>query len=555
LLRRQNNTHCNCIICLVAAVGLFVWIVGCHLCEEYDRYAIGGFDLGIFDQAIWLISRGYPAFVSLRGMHILGDHFSMILYLFAPFYIVYADPRWLLLIQTVIVALGAFPIYAVALRHTNSPVAALLFGFLYLINPFVCWGAYTEFHPDNLAFSLLIYAIDMWHRQKWPAYIAAIVLVSLLKESLGLSIFSLGLCQAAYGIRHQRVALTEVDLLEARNQARAGRLTAGYGALISVVALVVIAMFNDRHLSAYFILFRPENENNGLSYKLSQILADPIQWQYVFALFQPFFFLSLLAPDFTVAAALAIAINLLSYRMVMHDPGVSGYYSSSIIPILLYAAIIGYARLARRLHRTYRICLLVNLSLWGLSSLYWSPGVYTAPFFYQQASHDECAELATIKNMIPPDASISVQGSLGAHFSHRRLAYLYPNPFCERAWGNAPEVLSDIDHNVVEPDFVAHLRRGLASAPVEYLVLWPNIKVQPLPDDDPDYFLVALLCPRYGVVYAGKHCVLLQRGASYKAGLRRLAAAVGLRELIATPQNVVTIWLLQADPGMRQYHD
>jgi len=39
-----------------------------------------GWDLGIFDQAIYLISRGWPAESSLLGFHILGDHGALVLY-------------------------------------------------------------------------------------------------------------------------------------------------------------------------------------------------------------------------------------------------------------------------------------------------------------------------------------------------------------------------------------------------------------------------------------------------------------------------------------------
>ena len=37
-------------------------------------------DLGIFDQAIYLISQGQKPFSTLLGFHILGDHGALVLY-------------------------------------------------------------------------------------------------------------------------------------------------------------------------------------------------------------------------------------------------------------------------------------------------------------------------------------------------------------------------------------------------------------------------------------------------------------------------------------------
>ena len=52
-------------------------------------------DLGIFDQVIYLISQGKPPISSFLGFHIMGDHASWIFYILALFYKIYPDVHWL----------------------------------------------------------------------------------------------------------------------------------------------------------------------------------------------------------------------------------------------------------------------------------------------------------------------------------------------------------------------------------------------------------------------------------------------------------------------------
>ena len=53
------------------------------------------FDLGIFDQCIYLISQGIKPISSFIGHHILGDHAAGIHYILAILYKIYPTVYWL----------------------------------------------------------------------------------------------------------------------------------------------------------------------------------------------------------------------------------------------------------------------------------------------------------------------------------------------------------------------------------------------------------------------------------------------------------------------------
>ena len=48
---------------------------------RHDRFGTFGFDLGIYDQAVWLLSRARDPFITVRGLEAFGHHVNLILFL------------------------------------------------------------------------------------------------------------------------------------------------------------------------------------------------------------------------------------------------------------------------------------------------------------------------------------------------------------------------------------------------------------------------------------------------------------------------------------------
>ena len=49
------------------------------------RFQSFDFDMGIFDQALWLLAHGH-SFITVRGLAVFGQHASIAFYLLVPFY-------------------------------------------------------------------------------------------------------------------------------------------------------------------------------------------------------------------------------------------------------------------------------------------------------------------------------------------------------------------------------------------------------------------------------------------------------------------------------------
>ncbi len=114
-------------IAAIATVVLFFFSSLRHI-----LFKSGAYDLGIFDQAVYLISQREVPISSLMGFHILGDHAAWILYLLAIPYKIYPSVYWLLFIQSLALSIAVLPLWHLPLLaallcrcplHPRSPCA------------------------------------------------------------------------------------------------------------------------------------------------------------------------------------------------------------------------------------------------------------------------------------------------------------------------------------------------------------------------------------------------------------------------------------------------
>lgn len=514
--RRAWPVEAVCRACLAFAMAVYV-VVFCRLTFGlYDRYQMMAFDLGIFDQAAWLISRGQMPFVTVRGLHLLGDHFSVILYLLAPLYWLWDSPKMLLLAQTVALALGALPVYGLARQKIGSAPTALVFAAAYLLYPAMQWSNTYEFHSDTFATPLLLAAFYFLSVRRWPWYFAMLGLAALTKETAGVSIVMVGLYALFF---HRRV----------------GGLTVAFGAASIVIAMAAIRHFNGGVPSPYPLLYA---HYGGSPLAIaSYLFRHPLSaWaalniephrEYLLQLLAPLLFLPLFAPEVLVLAAPALLANFLSSDPFMH--GIEEHYTALIAPFFFAAAITGGSRLFRRGGSFVATALVVNLGLWACGGVFWGPLVREQKTIYPVLSAGEVHEADQLLSVIPPEASVSVQMALGPHLSHRTEIYTYPNPFSQNAWGGSRHALQEIK-SINSSNLSPALRERIAAAPVEYVALCPPTSRFPLSSDNYLRCTTALLqSPAYGLIALGESTALLRRGADHAAGLRRLEERSGVQ--------------------------
>jgi len=149
-------------------------------------YEQPAFDMAIPDQGIWLLSRFHDPFLTVAGRNLFGDHPSFIYLLLVPVYWVFPHTETLLVVQSVLIALGAVPVYLLARYLLRSWALATCLAAAYLLNPALQQTNLEQFHVECFETPLLalgIYAAVVWRPR---LFILCVVLVLMCKEDAAL---------------------------------------------------------------------------------------------------------------------------------------------------------------------------------------------------------------------------------------------------------------------------------------------------------------------------------------------------------------------------------
>lgn len=151
------------------------------------------FDLGIFDQSIYLISQGKPPLNTFMDIYILGDHAAWIHYFLAIPYVLFPSVYWLLLIQACALSAGIFPTYYLSIEAglTRSQAQAMMF--VYLLYPVIFNGNLFDFHPEVIAVPLILWAILAARRNQIGVFTGCLVFILGCKAVLSLTVLGLGI--------------------------------------------------------------------------------------------------------------------------------------------------------------------------------------------------------------------------------------------------------------------------------------------------------------------------------------------------------------------------
>src|SRR5437762_5468630 len=94
---------------LVGMIAAYVAVFGTLTWQQQSNFGTFGFDMGIYDQGIWLVSRGRTPFVTVRGLNYFGHHVNLVTLLLVPAYWLGAGPHLLYLVETLALASCAVP--------------------------------------------------------------------------------------------------------------------------------------------------------------------------------------------------------------------------------------------------------------------------------------------------------------------------------------------------------------------------------------------------------------------------------------------------------------
>lgn len=421
----------------------YIVVFGSLTWSQQSNFGTFGFDMGIYDQGIWLLSHFKTPFLTVRGLNYFGHHVNLITLLFVPIYWLGGGPKFLYLIETVWIAGGALPLWLLAKNRLRSPWLGLFPAAVYLLYPSLEWINWWHFHPDALIVTPLIFAWWLATQRSWRWFAFAVAVTLSCKEDAALAVFIMG---ALITIRHWwrgRPVPTEVS-------DKTGVLV---GVLTILVAIswwfictkLIIPFANDGIGPFYGNLF--PGFGSGVIDIIGGILHNPkILWQaatrpdcltYYLKLFVPVAGLFILSPV-TLIGLPQLMVNVISAHGYTHD--IHYHYSAIVSAAILLGTVETLGRFSKcKVWLFLLILMLLGTAVW--SNREWSPSPLGTSFRtgIWASSHSKHPALRKALSLVPPQAAVVATYYIVPHLTQRQLIYEFPNPFVTANWGVAGE--------------------------------------------------------------------------------------------------------------------
>ena len=499
-------------------IGLFSW----QSVARHRAFATAAYDLGNVNQAFWNTVHGRPLqFTNWRGVELdlandsrLAMHVEPIYFVLAPIYWLWQQPETILILQTILLALGALPVFWLARDRLRSHLAGVAFAAVYLLFPGLEAANMWEFHAVALAAPLLLFAFYFGQKGRWLLLWIFAVLAMATKEEVSLSVLVMGFCFAVWGLLQARRDRPQPGGTGAwlRRAARNPRVAHGLALMLVASVWFVVAVFviiphfegsRSPYLSYYNALSGDAAAGGGGGGVFALLLAalralfNPRNVQYLVDLYTPVAFLSLFSPLALAISAPDLAINLLSTHEPMHFTE-KYHYVAPLLPGIMISAILGTAWLSRQIARLTKLPRhAVVLALTGIvlmTTLYYHHYHGYTPLArafesYQVTSHHRVGE--AIARSIPTDAAVSAQPNLNPHVSGRKTLYRFPYI------GDAEYIFLDVsslanksDQYGLIRDLLAGAEFGLVRAEDGYLLLRRGAPRAALPETFGQYAVV-----------------------------------------------------------------
>jgi len=473
-----------------------------------NAYIAPGEDLGIYDQAIWSLLHGSlfhqticnivsdTNCYSLNGISRFAIHFEPILVPVSFFYLVIPGPKTLLVLQTLVVASGAFPAFWLACLRLRNELAAVGIALLYLLYPALQQAENFDFHAVTMTAALLLFTLYFMYTRRTVWLFVFAILSMACKEEIPLVIAVFGLWSILFQQRW-RTGLALVAL----SIAWLGLVLLVYHLASPTGSSLLSSRYGDLGSGPVQTLV------NVVTHPLSLIrqhVLEPAHKQYLRVLLAPAGYLPILAPWVLIMAFPSIAINLLSSYPNQYSGNFQ--YSAEIVPVLIFSTVeaivlivwlvgkvtktlreqqaasqsrteqaaaqpvkpsISAARPSWRWTQLILSSLLVIFALFMVLRENIPSGLlpYSRYFYWPYVTaHDKLA--SHFEAMIPPTASVSAQATLVPHVSERRSIYLFPygDATADYIYLDVTNYTSPFDSSAYNsPQYIAEVKKVLLS--------------------------------------------------------------------------------------------
>jgi len=392
---------------------------------RFGRFTLMSWDNAIFEQAVKAYANLDAPVVPLKGpgFNILGDHFSPVTALIAPFYRAFPSAQTILIAQAVLLAVSVAVVTALAIRRLGT-ITGTAVGLAYALSFGLQSAVEADFHEVAFGAPLLALAGAAYVDRRFGAVLVWSLPLLLVKEDLGMTVAVIG------------------GVLWLAGERRRGAILAGTGLVTLVlVILVVIPAFNDGGSYAY------TSALGGDRGVVATLTDDTGRKLATVALTLGITGLAALASPWAL-----LVLPTFAWRFAGDNPfywGTDFHYSLLLMPIVFVAMIDAMVRWPRLRWAAVGALVVTGFTLVGspLSAL-------VDAETYAEGPRADGAR--TVLALVPDGASVETDIGLMSHLVTDRTVY-----WLGTVGGARPEyVLFDLESGVGSPEDVVAYAEG-----------------------------------------------------------------------------------------------
>ncbi len=407
------------------SVGLYSVIFITISCLRHNFFLTQTWDLGAFTQMYWRATHGlgFGTPIEQAANH-LGVHMSPFLYLLIPGYWLFQSPVYLLVVQTLALALGAIPLYYIGKLVLPQSKWPLTVAIAYLCYPSLHWINLFDFHEVPFFIPLVFTAVYFFLRQRWWWSGIFFVLAASVSENSIVAISALALY----------LAFMRRPLHGSAGHSRKRQMLFGLGVfLISLVYFVVaVKILMPAAGGGFFRIDRYTQFGGSLSEIAVNMVTKPSilfstiwQWsrlQYLAGLFLPL----LLLPFFSGWGIITLIPGLAQNVLSTFSFQTSSYYQydATLLPALWLTVLIGLqhpwiakVREKKWFYWIFWFAIVLALAVRSPLNPFSLSSLISQPAERQTAYRDYI-------DLVPDTASVTAPTNLIPHLSNRPYAFM-----------------------------------------------------------------------------------------------------------------------------------
>jgi uncharacterized membrane protein len=391
---------------LVVLTGLA--LTALHLClfkvTQHLAFQTSAFDFSLFHYAIHNTLEG--RFLHAFGIdrNFFSEHFSPLLLALVPIYAVARSPFTLLVVQGIVSAAAAVPLFLIA-RHSGLGRWTALLVALVFLNHKIFWRAFVyDFHIEMFAPLMVFGAFLALLRRSWGWFYLFVILTLAIKEEMAAVALALA------------VAVVVVDRHAWRHALAAGALAVSWAVI--AFRFIIPGSYSEPATTSHFV---DRWAHLGGSYGdiLLGLFANPalvaraITSEPAREIYASFWFLPILDPILLLLAAAAFLLHLASNYEVESSLGVYYALPGTTLLFIALARALGVVARAAGTRAAFATALLLFLAYPGCK---WCKPV-------TDRDRLEARMLASI----PADARVSAQSPLVPHLPPSDGVRMFPD--------------------------------------------------------------------------------------------------------------------------------